>query len=155
MKNIYYSFVLLVAVLFSQAAISQTEQQPLIVPEMEKHDLYNAPARNNRPGITGRSVAMPTVRISRIDITAGSTTPDHNHPDEELVLVLEGSVKAKMGDKEFIINPGELFTIPAYVQHSYEALEDSVTIEVFGPGRSAGGGGAMGGGAMGAGAMAP
>ena len=30
--------------------------------------------------------------------------------------------------------PGDLVVVPAYVEHGYEALEDSITIEAVGPG---------------------
>ena len=161
MRLIGYVSAALCAVSVSQFAMAQEPRplvQPLVQPTMEVHDLFGMEGRQFREGIVGRTASMATVRISRVEIEKGYTTPSHNHADEELVLLLEGSVIASMGDKEFTIKPGELFTIPAYVQHSYRALEDSVTIEVFGPGRAAGGGGGGpmgGGGAMGAGGMAP
>jgi quercetin dioxygenase-like cupin family protein len=71
---------------------------------------------------------------SRIEVATGHSTPDHNHPDEEIILLLEGRIKGVSGDKEFFLEPGEVIIIPAYVQHHYEAIESSVTIEVFGPG---------------------
>ena len=48
-------------------------------------------------------------------------------------MLLEGRLRAISGDREFILTPGELVVIPAYVEHHYEALEDSVTLEAFGP----------------------
>jgi len=119
----------------------------MIVPEMEKHDLYGMDGREVRPGITIRSVSMATIRMSRVEITEGTSTPHHNHPDEEIVMLVEGSIRAYMGDVEFLLDtPGQMITIPAFVEHRYEALEDSATVEVFGPGRAnLGAGGAMGG----------
>ena len=140
-------FVSVFSCVFAQESepVPVTQSQPLIVPEMEVHDLFGMAGREVRPGITIRSVGMATLRLSRVEITEGTSTPDHNHADEEVVLLIEGSVKAFMGDKEFILEPGQMITIPAYVQHHYEALQDSVTIEAFGPGRNFGNG-AMGGG---------
>ena len=121
-------------------SVATHAQQPLIEPSMEVHDLFGMEGRNFRPGITGRAVAMATVRISRIELEKGYSTPSHNQADEEIVLMLEGSAIAYMGDEAFPFGPGEMITIPAYVEHRYEALEDVVTIEVFGPGRNLGGG---------------
>lgn len=142
------------------AIISQVtaQEQAMIVPEMEKHNLYGMDGREVRPGITIRNVSMATIRMSRVEITEGTSTPNHNHADEEIVMLIEGSVIGYMGDKEFVLDtPGEMITIPAFVQHRYQAQEDSATIEVFGPGRANLGAGGMGGnaamGAM-AGAMA-
>ncbi len=122
--------------LFSQSASTQ-QFHPLIEAEMESHNLFGMEGREVMPGITVRNIAMATIRMNRIDITEGSSTPNHNHPDEEIVMLLEGSVIGYMGDKEYRLDePGETITIPAYVQHRYLALEDSVTIELFGPGRA-------------------
>ncbi len=131
-KSLLFSLFISAAIFNSPSSLAQ---QPLITPEMEVHDLFGMEGREFRPGIFGRAVGMATVRLSRIEISEGTSTPDHNHADEEIVLLLEGSIKAFMGDKEFIVKPGELITIPAYVQHRYIALEDSVTLEAFGPGR--------------------
>lgn len=129
--------ITLVALYLPQFALAQ---QPLIEPEIEVHDLFGMEGRNFRPGITGRAVGMATVRISRIELEKGFSTPSHNHADEEIVLILEGQGIAYMGEKAYPFGPGEMITIPAYVEHRYEALEDIVSIEVFGPGRNLGGG---------------
>ena len=131
----------LIAVFIIVFAHQSISQQPLLDPEMTVHDLFGMEPRNFREGILGRVVAAATVRLSRIEITEGFSTPAHNHPDEEIVLLLEGSIRAVSGDNEFVLQPGELILIPAYVEHHYVALEDSVTIEAFGPGRNLGAGG--------------
>ena len=141
MNRLFLAISSLLIVTFATLASSQS----LIVAEMAAHDLFGMEPRNVREGIHIRSVGLATVRLSRVEIEAGYSTPNHNHPDEEMVLLIEGSVLARSGDDEFLLEPGEMITIPAYVEHHYEALEDSVTIEAFGPGRNLGGMG-MGGG---------
>ncbi len=135
MNKILATFIALSVFGFSQLSVAQPGPQELIEPSIEVHDLFGIEGRNFREGITGRNVAMATVRISRIELTKGTSTPSHNHADEEIVLMLEGSAIAYMRDEAFPFGPGEMITIPAYVEHRYEALEDLVTIEVFGPGR--------------------
>ena len=117
-------------------SFGEPPRAPFTEPKMESHNLFTAPGRQVRPGITARRIPMATISVIRIDITEGNSTPDHNHPDEQIVILLEGSVKAYMGETEFLLDePGDMITIPAYVPHTYTALEDSATIEVFGPGR--------------------
>ena len=58
----------------------------------------------------------------------------HNHANELIVMLLEGRLRAFSGDREFLLEPGDMVVVPAYVEHRYEALEDSVTVEAVGPG---------------------
>ena len=144
MNRVILALATLLVIAFSTLSLSQ---QPLMQPEMTVHDLFGADPRNGpREGLQIRfGGTAATIRMISIDIEAGASTPNHNHPDEEMVLLLEGSIKAVSGDREFVLERGEMFVVPAYVEHHYEALEDSKTVEVFGPGRSFGGGMGMGG----------
>ncbi len=38
------------------------------------------------------------------------------------------------GGREFILEPGDVVAFPAWVDHGFEALEDTVTYEAAGPG---------------------
>jgi quercetin dioxygenase-like cupin family protein len=125
----------LVSVLIIGFAQQSVSQQPLVEPAMTVHDLFGMEPREVMEGIKARAVGAATVRIARIEVETGHSTPDHNHPDEEIILLLEGRIKGVSGDKEFFLEPGEVIVIPAYVHHHYEAIESSVTVEVFGPGR--------------------
>ena len=111
------------------------QSQQFVEPKMEVHNFFGMEPEQFMEGIFGRDVALNTIKFARIDIEEGRSTPHHNHPDEQFVLVLEGRVRATSGENEFIVNPGELIAIPAYVEHTYTALEDSICIEIFGPGR--------------------
>ena len=117
---------------FSQLGFAQGPT--LIEPKMEIVDLAGMPARSLREGLSMRNAGLTNVRVGRLSITEGSSTPSHNHAFEQMVLVLEGSIKAYSGDNEYILGPGEMFMAPSFVHHYYTALEDSVTLEVFGPG---------------------
>jgi len=132
-KTIYTVFATLI---LSYSPLGIGQGQALIEPEMEIVDLVNLDPRSPREGLHMRSDGLATIRIGRLNIEAGASTPSHNHANEQMVLVLEGRIKARSGDKEFILGPGEMFKVPAYVHHTYTALEDSLTIEVFGPGGS-------------------
>ena len=79
------------------------------------------------------------------EVAAGTSTTHHNHPDEEMVYVVEGRIRVFSGGNEVELGAGELAVFPAYVDHHYEAIEDSMTIEVFGPGRTFGAPAGMGG----------
>ena len=129
-----FNSTVLATLLLVYSPLGIGQGQALIEPEMEVVDLVNLEPRSPREGLHMRSDGLATIRIGRLNIEAGASTPSHNHANEQMVLVLEGRIKAFSGDKEFVLGPGEMFKVPAYVHHYYTALEDSLTIEVFGPG---------------------
>ena len=69
MNKLLNALLVVFAVCFSYPGFSQS--QPLIEPEIEVHDLFGMDGRNFRPGITGRSVNMATIRMSRIELEKG------------------------------------------------------------------------------------
>jgi len=103
-------------------------------PEMTFHALDRLEARNSEDGRVSRRIAGATVGLNRVEWPAGTSTIAHNHANELVVLLVEGRLKAFSGAREFTLEPGDLVVVPAYVEHRYEALEDSVTVEAFGPG---------------------
>lgn len=127
-KNIIPAAALVLAA-FTQPGSSQVTQ-----PEMVLHRFGELPTTNADDGRVSRRVAGATVGLIRVEWPAGTRTTPHNHANELVVFLVEGRLKAFSGDKEFTLEPGDLVVVPAYVEHSYEALEDSVTVEASGPG---------------------
>ena len=132
MKKIISLFSATLLLAFSQFGVAQGT--PLIEPKMEVVDIVNMEGRTLRPGLNMQSAGLSLVRVGRLSIEKGFTTPSHNHAFEQMVLVVEGSIRAFSGDNEYILGPGEMFMAPSFVHHYYEALEDSITLEIFGPG---------------------
>ena len=126
---------------FAHQGISQ---QPLMEPEMALYN-FNEMEPRVREGYAAHLVSAATIRILRAEVAAGTSTTHHNHPDEEMVYVVDGRIRVFSGGNEAELGPGELVVFPAYVDHHYEAIVDSMTIEVFGPGRTFGAPAGMGG----------
>lgn len=118
-------------------------QQPLMEPEMALYNFSEMEPRG-REGFSAHFVSAATIRMLRAEVAAGTSTTHHNHPDEEMVYVVEGRIRVFSGGNEVELGAGELVVFPAYVDHHYEAIEDSMTIEVFGPGRTFGAPAGMG-----------
>ena len=119
-------------------------QQPLMEPEMALYN-FNELEPRTREGFAAHLVSAATIRMLRAEVAAGTSTNHHNHPDEEMVYVVEGRIRVFSGGNEVELGAGELVVFPAYVDHHYEAIVDSMTIEVFGPGRTFGAPAGMGG----------
>ena len=90
--------------------------------------------RFGKGDIVGVPLLGDTIRLNRTTIRKGVAAALHNHPDEQMSLVLSGRLRASGGDLEFEIGPGDVVRFPAHMPHSVVALEDTVIIEGFGPG---------------------
>ncbi len=129
MEKRIISLAAFVLVLFAHPGSSQVTQ-----PEMTLHSMSSLEARHADDGRVSRRISGDAIGITRVEWPAGTRTTPHNHANELIVVLLEGRLRALSGDREFTMEPGDLVVIPAYVEHGYEALEDSVTVEAVGPG---------------------
>ena len=72
--------------------------------DLQRHDL----------SIPGREVVQV-----RVDIDPGQAAPQHRHPGEEIVFVLEGSLEYQLeGKTPVTLKAGDVLFIPAGVIHS-------------------------------------
>ena len=72
--------------------------------DLQQHDL----------SIPGREVVQ-----ARIDIAPGVLAPNHSHPGEEIVYVIEGSLEYQLeGKPPMTLKAGEVLFIPAGTVHS-------------------------------------
>ena len=65
----------------------------------------------------------------------GAKMITHDHEVEQISYVVEGKVKVTIGDETFIAEKGDAYVEPSRIAHCMEALEPTVTIEVFAPPR--------------------
>ena len=73
--------------------------------------------------------------LSQTLLKEGALSPHHNHPEEELIVVISGRLRAMTSDGDVVMGPGDVFVIESYAEHQVEALEDTFMVEAFGPGR--------------------
>ncbi len=71
--------------------------------ELQRHDLATS----------GREAIQ-----MRIAIEPGVTFPDHRHPGEEIIYVLEGTFEYRVAGRPVTVGAGEVLFIPAGTVHS-------------------------------------
>ena len=76
------------------------------------------------------------VMLARVLLKKGCIVPEHSHPNEQVTHVLEGALKFWIDGKVLVVHAGEVLTIPPYMPHKAEALEDTVDMDVFCPPRA-------------------
>jgi unsaturated pyranuronate lyase len=85
-------------------------------------------------GIVGRTVHGERVTLSVLELEAGATVPEHAHGNEQVGLLVEGSVRFTIGAETRELAPGATWRILADVPHSVAVgPEGALIVEVFSP----------------------
>jgi quercetin dioxygenase-like cupin family protein len=85
------------------------------------------------PGIKGRFIHSDNVSIVYWHIDAGATMPEHAHPHEQIVNLLEGAFDLVVEGKVHEAKPGFIAIVPPNVKHSGKAKTDCRILDVFYP----------------------
>ncbi len=72
-----------------------------------------------------------TVKVVQISGKAGTMMPWHHTTQEAVVIVQQGSAILSMSDKEYALEKGDNFIIPANVGHSLSLKTDFEAIGVM------------------------
>ena len=83
-----------------------------------------------------RSVTSELVTLALIELDPGSVVPEHSHENEQVGLLVQGSMTFTIGGEVGEVVPGSSWRILANVPHSVAAGPDgAVLVEVFSPPR--------------------
>jgi quercetin dioxygenase-like cupin family protein len=92
------------------------------------------PVEQMSPVVGRRMLHTETMTVAWINLARGAVVPRHEHANEQVATVLEGSLRFVVGDAEpFVAVAGDSVTMPSNVPHEVEALEDTVVLDVFSP----------------------
>ena len=62
--------------------------------------------------------------FGRVIIPANQANPRHRHPNcDEILHLLSGRIEHSLGDRKFILEPGDTILIPAGNWHNASALD--------------------------------
>ena len=87
-------------------------------------------------GVLGRSVNGERITLGVIELDPDSLVPEHSHENEQLGLVLSGSLAFRVGEETRELGPGGTWRITANTPHEVQAgPEGAVVIDVFAPTR--------------------
>ena len=85
------------------------------------------------PGLRARVVHSERTSQSWVDIDAGASFPEHRHPHEQVVNVLEGTLDLVVDGTSYRLTPGQVFVIPPNMPHAGRALTACRVLDVFAP----------------------
>ena len=84
--------------------------------------------------IAARSVHGERITLSVVELDPGAVVAEHSHENEQLGIVLRGTMEFQVGDERGELGPGGTWCIPANTPHGATAgQEGAVVIDVFTP----------------------
>jgi quercetin dioxygenase-like cupin family protein len=99
-------------------------------------DLAAIPPQRLSPGYLARAVHGGDITFAVVEIEQHAELPEHSHANEQLGIVLEGSVTFRVGDEENTVPPGGIWSIPPNTPHFVRAgAEGAVVLDIFTPAR--------------------
>ena len=73
----------------------------------------------------GGTVTGEVIEVGRYRMAKGTGADPHRHPNEQVICVLRGRLRARIAEEERTLEPGDVAHIPSNVPHEVRALEDS------------------------------
>lgn len=68
------------------------------------------------------------IEVGYLSFKGGEGAEPHQHPHEQIVVVLKGRILVRLGDEEAEIGPGSGFHVPSNLLHGVSAIEDTEVI---------------------------
>jgi quercetin dioxygenase-like cupin family protein len=85
-------------------------------------------------GVVARTVDGERVGFAVVELDPGSVVAEHSHENEQLGIVLAGSVRFRVGEEVRELGPGGAWRIPPNTPHEvHTGPEGAVVIDVFAP----------------------
>lgn len=85
------------------------------------------------PGYKARFVHSENMTIAYWDIKAGFSMPEHAHPHEQILNIIEGTLELCVEGKSHVVEPNNIVVIPPNATHSGKSKTDCRVIDVFYP----------------------
>ena len=96
-------------------------------------DLADLPEREIVPGFHARFIHSQNMTLAYWRIEAGAALPEHAHPHEQVLNLLEGEFEAVVEGQTTRLLPGMVSIIPGGVRHAGKALTPCRILDVFYP----------------------
>jgi quercetin dioxygenase-like cupin family protein len=87
-------------------------------------------------GVVSRGVHGENMTVTLLELDAGKVVPEHSHVNEQVGILVEGSVTFTIDGETAEIEPGGMWVIPPHAPHSVvTGPEGAIIVEAFSPTR--------------------
>ncbi len=84
-------------------------------------------------GYHGKMVHTDVMTVGHWRILADHSLPEHAHPHQQIVNMIEGEFELTVAGQPVHLQPGDVYVIPGDVPHSGRAITDCRIIDVWHP----------------------
>jgi quercetin dioxygenase-like cupin family protein len=111
-----------------------SEQQASFEPRF--YDLSEVRPFSPLAGFQMQAVIGGDMMANWVRIEPNQLMPRHQHPQEQLGIMLEGTLELTIGDETRVLKPGHAYTIPGDVAHHARTMDDGcLVLDIFSPAR--------------------
>ncbi len=100
---------------------------------MQTTHLFDEKKMELFPGIDTQIFAGRQVMVMHVVLEQGAIATAHEHPHEQISVVLQGEMEFTIGDEQKTLKTGDAVVIPGDVTHSAKAIVRCELIEAFNP----------------------
>jgi len=97
---------------------------------MKVYDLNQIENEEINSSYLRKVVYGDSLTVARVEVKAGQITQIHSHETEEVIFVLNGSWLFHLPEGDVVLNDNQMLCIPSGVEHSSEALEDTIALDI-------------------------
>jgi quercetin dioxygenase-like cupin family protein len=88
-------------------------------------------------GVAARAIEGREMTFAIVELAPGAAVKRHQHPQEQMGVLLRGAIRYTVGDESRDLRPGDTFIVPGGTSHEAVAGADgAVVIDVFSPVRA-------------------
>lgn len=88
-------------------------------------------------GVSGRGIDSERITLALIELEADAEVPEHRHDNEQVGVLLRGSLSFRIGEERRELDVGGMWRIGAGLPHSVAAgPQGALVVEAFSPARS-------------------
>jgi quercetin dioxygenase-like cupin family protein len=96
-------------------------------------NLNTLPSKELMPGYHGKMVHGNQLTWAFWTVEKGAVVPEHQHPHEQIMHVVEGDFEFTLDGETKICKPGDIVHIPSNLPHSGKAITPCKLMDVFSP----------------------
>jgi len=100
---------------------------------MQLYEWTRVEKEQMNPSFARQVIHGENITVARVYLKKGCLVPEHSHPNEQISMLEQGTLRFVIGGVEKVVKAGQVLHIPPHVPHSAEALEDSVAVDLFSP----------------------